>query len=561
MRTPTLAILFLLSTARPLLSQEPSTGQKLALYSKPAVVRVYGAYGAEYYFRDASFTVFTGGIGSGFFINSDGYVATNAHVVDEIHAGEEKAREKLLVQAIKQIGNKYLGDYRKMTTEQIKMLAANLQLRNIKKLNYVQLPNGELMPYEIKAFGAPVGQGKDCAILKIELKNTPSIPIGNSDNVQLQDQIFAIGFPGAVDNLVDYGVLDKKSILEASITDGRVSARKNTADGAPVLQVSAAITHGNSGGPAINEKGEVVGLCTFGSISSEGQEVQGFNFLIPSSTLLEFVRQAGTQNSSGPVDKLYREGLELFWQERYTAAIEKFQEVQGLFPAHSEAQKLIQQARDLKSQGKERTFFSSGFLLLIVGAAVVLLIILGGGIALLIIISKKPAAASANAGRQPQIGYNPPQQARPSPAQMPAPAFPEKQQAFQDAVKTLVAGKTQAPQPTADATIPIAAANFGHLVCTRGILQGQSFPIMIQGISIGRIPGNQIVLPDGRVSSKHAWIGIENGKVVVKDNGSTNGTFVNSIQNRITHTVLNDGDTVIIGDAEVCTLSYRLRKP
>jgi len=71
---------------------------------------------------------------------------------------------------------------------------------------------------------------------------------------------------------MDSGLFDNKSQLEASITDGTVSALKHTNDREPVLQVTTPITHGNSGGPAINLKAEVIGLATFGN----RDKVQGF---------------------------------------------------------------------------------------------------------------------------------------------------------------------------------------------------------------------------------------------------------------------------------------------
>lgn len=558
--TPLLTLLLVILSVTWAGAQEaPSAGQKLALYSKPAVVRVYGAYLGEFYFNNTSWRTSIGGVGSGFFINSDGYIATNAHVVNEIHDGEEKAREKLTIAVVKQIGNKFLGDYRRMTTDQYRVLIANLQLRQIKKFNFVQLTNGEYVPYEIKSYGAPVGEGKDCAIIKVELKNTPSLLIGDSNKVQLQDEVYALGYPGAVDNLTNLGVLDQKSQLEASITNGNISAKKNTTDGAPVLQVTVPITHGNSGGPAVNKAGEVIGLSTFGSLSSDGQEVQGFNFLVPSSTLMEFVRQAGTANSIGAVDRLYQEGLELYWQQRYTASIEKLQEVQGLFPAHSEAGKLIQQARDLKSQGKERSFVSSNLPLILGGSVVALLVIvIIGGTGAFLLLRKKPAPAAAFQP-QPKMQYVPPTpQSVPQTPQFPPPSFqPAQRQPVQDPGKTVVTAAST--NPASDSTVPIGQFSFGQVVCTRGLLQGQSFQITAQGINIGRVPGNQIVLPDGRASSKHAWIGMEEGKVVVTDNGSTNGTFLNSMQNRITRAALNDGDVVIISDPDVCSLTYKVR--
>ena len=72
-----------------------------------------------------------------------------------------------------------------------------------------------------------------------------------------------------------------------------MSAKKNMKDGWEVLQTDASITHGNSGGPVMNEQGEVVGLATFGSIDYQRQaEVQGMNFIVPSTIVQEFIKKA-----------------------------------------------------------------------------------------------------------------------------------------------------------------------------------------------------------------------------------------------------------------------------
>src|SRR5262249_55557250 len=152
--------------------------------------------------------------------------------------------------------------------------------------------------------------------------------------------VYVIGYPGVADV---NGLLDEKSQLEASITDGAISAVKTTADGDQGIQVSAPITHGNSGGPAGNEHGGGGGTATFGT----EKEGQGCNFLVASSTLAEFVRQAGATPGSSETDREWHTALDLFWDARYTAAIEKLQEVESLFPAQVEAKKLEDQARDL----------------------------------------------------------------------------------------------------------------------------------------------------------------------------------------------------------------------
>jgi hypothetical protein len=76
-------------------------------------------------------------------------------------------------------------------------------------------------------------------------------------------------------------------------------------------------------------------------------------FKVPVNTVKEFTNQAGTKNISSNTDKLYKEGLELYWGGYYDNALEKFEAVQRLYPNHSEIKKFItnseQRAGDSKT--------------------------------------------------------------------------------------------------------------------------------------------------------------------------------------------------------------------
>jgi serine protease Do len=516
----------------PAVAQEPpSSGQKLALYTKPAVVRIYGAWIAQFRFNNRTWPEAIGGTGSGFFISPDGYVATNAHVVQVIHDGEDKAKEALAQAVIKDIITTYKADFAKMTQDQARKVLANVEMGEIKKLNFVILPNGDRAAYDIKAYGAPIGEGKDCAVIKIPTKNAPTLVIGDSQKVQIQDRVYVIGYPGVADV---NGLLDEKSQLEASITDGAISAVKTTADGDQVIQVSAPITHGNSGGPAVNERGEVVGLATFGNV----KEVQGFNFLVASSTLAEFVRQAGASPASSETDREWHTALDLFWDARYTAAIEKLQEVESLFPAQVEAKKLEDQARDLKRAGKERK--SGAIWLVVAGLAVVVL----AGAALLLMRKGKGGASAA------------PRPVGAQPSQPSGPAIQSAEQQRMVIPPTIAVAGSSQPVPKT----MFAEGRVGSLTCTRGKLVGQRFSLTPEGILIGRQPGvAHIVVNDGRASGEHVWLKWEEGKLFAIDQGTTNGTFLNDLKRgRISRAEVKDGDVVIVADPECCSLSVKL---
>lgn len=93
-----------------------------------------------------------------------------------------------------------------------------------------------------------------------------------------------------------------------------------------------------------------------------------------------------------------------------------------------------------------------------------------------------------------------------------------------------------------------ASASAAHLLGMSGPMKGQKFPIHTTGTTIGRSRTCHIILSDSRVSSHHAWIGVENGKMVLRDLESTNGTFLNTHTNEsVREAALVSGDTIFFG--------------
>jgi pSer/pThr/pTyr-binding forkhead associated (FHA) protein len=90
-------------------------------------------------------------------------------------------------------------------------------------------------------------------------------------------------------------------------------------------------------------------------------------------------------------------------------------------------------------------------------------------------------------------------------------------------------------------------ADYPELLCTHGSLKGQVFPILEQGLDIGRADENHVVLlGDAAVSRFHARLLFDNGSLWLRDAGSRNGVFVND--ERLTdHKDLRMGDVVRIG--------------
>lgn len=161
------------------------------------------------------------GGGTGFVVSPDGLILTNKHVVDD-----DKAEYTV-----------YLNDGRKFK--------AKILLKH------------------------PVD---DLALIKIDAYNLPTLPLGNSDNLQIGEFVIAIGNAlGEFQNTVSFGVISglKRNIV-ASDTFGKTQRLED------LIQTDAAINYGNSGGPLINIYGEVIGVNT--AIVSGAQNI---GFAIP----------------------------------------------------------------------------------------------------------------------------------------------------------------------------------------------------------------------------------------------------------------------------------------
>jgi S1-C subfamily serine protease len=606
------ALFALLAVAAPLPARadgpvEPSAVNRLTQYAKPAVVKIWAGYSATYVFRNHNWSVSDVGTGSGSFINPDGYVLTNAHVVSSIHEGQDAAlktlNRKFLIKVMRAYGVSMNDDGMSAVIKVVNK--EGFTTGPLKRWAFVELQSGKELPYEIKSYGAPSGEGKDLqtgkdvAVIKVEVKNAPTLKLGNSSTAQVGDHIWVIGYPGAADS----DLLDTKSELEPTTNDGSISAKKTSKDGAPILQTNTNTTHGNSGGPAINENGEVIGLLTFRGDTVNDQEVQGFNFLVAIDTAKEFVRSAGTENKSSPVDELWRSGLEHYWKRHCTAAQKDFQQTLDLFPEHAPAQALKIECAQCIAKGEDRSTFPFGLVLGLLGVVVV-----GGGAAAAIVLMKKPGQPGVGApvgyaqrpaygvapgpnaptqapygappqqayGAPPGPGYGPPPGAPGgyAPPTHPQPAYgappgqygapPTGQmgaapppglgmEAFAATAYAPGPGPTGRPKGPTEVFTPPPNAT---LVCTSGPLMGRPFPVGA-GVLIGREDGAQIVVNDAQVSGKHVWVGFLGTRLVARDMGSTNATFVNgNMSERIREIELRPGDELTLGGNG--TIRFRL---
>jgi Do/DeqQ family serine protease len=120
----------------------------------------------------------------------------------------------------------------------------------------------------------------DLAVIKIDAKNLPVMPIGNSDNVHLGQWVLAIGYPLSLDVTVTQGIVSAKS---RNIGINRQGA-------APVeafIQTDAAVNPGSSGGALVNTNGELVGINA--AIASPTGSYAGYAYSIPSNLMQKVI--------------------------------------------------------------------------------------------------------------------------------------------------------------------------------------------------------------------------------------------------------------------------------
>ena len=156
-------------------------------------------------------------IGTGFIISSDGKIVTNYHVIDKATSG-----------------------------------TVTLSNNTTYDIDYVL------------GYSKPTNFGdKDLAVIKINATNLPVCTLGDSDRVQVGDKVVTIGNPLGIQNVVSEGIVSKVWTNNESLPAG-------------LIQITAPISPGNSGGPLFNMSGEVIGVNTF--YSTEGQNL---NFALP----------------------------------------------------------------------------------------------------------------------------------------------------------------------------------------------------------------------------------------------------------------------------------------
>jgi putative serine protease PepD len=147
----------------------------------------------------------------------------------------------------------------------------------------VELSNGKKYPAKL------IGRDNsyDLAVLKIDVTSAPTLQLGNSDLVQVGDAVIAIGSPLGLSGTVTSGIISSKN---RAVTTGNGSGETSFIN---AIQTDAAINPGNSGGPLVDATGAVIGvnsaIATLGSGTQSGSI--GLGFAIPINQAKKTVEQ------------------------------------------------------------------------------------------------------------------------------------------------------------------------------------------------------------------------------------------------------------------------------
>ncbi len=309
--------------------------------------------------------------GTGFLITGDGYVATNCHLIDR-----DKAfiRRQFILSAFQQITEANISAFESAWatrfSDQQRSLLYNtyasvysrlfsMALYDLKKEIFIEYSadsqSGATTPVKKIAHIVIKGQpmpGKDIAILKMDGDSTlPTLKIARDDLPRVGEQLYVYGFPGPVTN---NNYVSSESAIEPTLTTGIVSALKKSVEGWPLIQMDANINRGSSGGPVCNEKGEVVGLTTFGSIENSGGLAAGLNFAIPVSILEEYLDSADVVAHPSDVSLIFEEAVIFYDREYYKEALRKFLQVKEINKNFPGLTAYIQDSQRRLAQNDER---------------------------------------------------------------------------------------------------------------------------------------------------------------------------------------------------------------
>lgn len=401
--------------------------EKVAALYSPAVVKIYNAYKMDVsvdgkLFVKGATNALTG---SGFFVSQDGYLATNGHVATstpidiaitsaisqiqtkgdtssfatlvkltpltsaDFPAGSTAADKLgIMVNAIYKLGASRFTASNDVENLLVQVsptnpdIAALLQDTKDGK-EYTTADKSTLKAKLVAAnYRAADNYGgfkaSDVAIIKVEGSGFPITKLGAITDVTQGAGLSILGYPGGAGN---NSLVDTKT-SQVTLTNGKVSSIKN-ADGSDkkLIETDTTIGHGNSGGPALDDQGSVIGIATY-TIDGSGTGNGTYNYIRDIKDLNDLAASSHISFDTNSATQIeWEKGLNYFYTAHYSKAVLSFNKVKVLYPNDSSAADFITASNKRIANGEDVVDFP--LIPVIVAAAVILL---GVGIALILIV-------------------------------------------------------------------------------------------------------------------------------------------------------------------------------
>jgi S1-C subfamily serine protease len=511
---------------------------KMPYSVKPAVVRVNAFATAQFHYAPASIRAIAialkhdgfeiavpktgdagdlfvltgaGGSGSGFVIHPDGLILTSGHVVAPTQNDDALDHEMLHNGAISALIKHFPVDilHKLHRTDALDRytaaLAADGRLEKRVVTNMIEVSNGEQLPFTIARFSPALAQhGTDLALLRVNHKNLPTLTLGDSDSTHVGESIWSFGYPAVASSTDDVigGWLSRDSDLEPTFNPGIIAAIKRDITNTPVFQSNVAIYKGNSGGPVVNRAGEVVAIATWGRPDAES-----IKFLVPINVARGFLTEAHVPvNVEGDFDRHYRASLDAAQDGKWTVASTELATANDLFPSSPD---LIRFRADTDRALKSMPLWR-----------------------------KHPVAAAGAGGALAALALGL------TIVRVRRPRIPA------DMLK--VTTERVVSPSSAPAGAPLM---LGKLTILNGSRAGERLALGGSGIRVGREAAMcEIVLENPKVSRLHAEVVSIDGKVLLIDRNSSNGTYVND--QKIDKRFLKDGDIIYFGGRNAVAVAF-----
>ncbi|HWZ19805.1 MAG TPA: S1C family serine protease [Ktedonobacteraceae bacterium] len=377
--------------------------------------------------------------GSGTFITATGEILTADHVVNPPQQDLDQFLQQQAAQDVATYMNQVLKANPQVSADQVTAQLANGQLQSTSQYSTPQsrvyLSTAYTGPLNVSNIQdvpsnvyAPVDRiekqssftDKDVAIIHVSNMNDMAmVQLGDSSSVQQQDSLTIIGFPGNGDVAGNTAT----DLLTLSINQVFVSSIKTTNSGAPLIQVGGNVEHGDSGGPALDKKGTIVGIVSFGAASGQGST----SFLQASNSASALVQSLGLNTAPGPFQKAWNQAFTDYssnipghWhkaQNEFEQIAIKYPQFKGVQPylAYATTQAKIEKAPQTQTaphpqQSTQPALFNTSmpWIIIVVGVVLLAVVVLFG-----VIVFRRRRAKRTPAAPMPASSMNSPAQIAP----------------------------------------------------------------------------------------------------------------------------------------------------